>query len=409
MTERAGPLDGVTVVDLTAVIAGPYATMWLADLGADVIKVESPEGDSTRQAGHARHPGMGSVYLTVGRGKRSICVDLKAPGGREVVLDLCRGADVVVHNMRPGAIARLGLTYDDVVAVNERVVYAALAGYDPAGPYGDRPAYDDMMQGLTGMAANLEVVTGTPAFVPAVVADKNAGLVLALAVVGGLLHRERTGQGQSLIVPLFETMAASQLVEHLWDSTFDPPVGPPGYVRVLSPDRRPFRTADGWICALPYLDKHFRSLFAALDRPDLAADPRFASIPARLDHVDVVYATLGELIAGHPTGWWLELFEEINVPAVPLATLGDLLADPHLAATGFFETVEHPTEGRLRMPRPPVAMSASPPATGAPAARLGQHTAEVLTAAGYDADRIDDLAERGVVVVDPDGAPDADG
>lgn len=379
-----GPLDGVTVVDLSAVIAGPYATMWLADLGADVIKVESPSGDTTRQAGHARHPGMGAVFLTLGRGKRSVCVDLKQPTGRDIVLDLCRAADVFVHNMRPRAIARLGLSYDDVRAVRPDIVYAVLASFDPAGPYRDRPAYDDMIQGMTGMAANLEAVTGSPAYVPGVIADKNAGLVLTTAILSALFHRERTGRGQEVTVPLFEAMAAYHLVEHLWDATFEPALGPPGYVRVLAPDRRPFPTADGWICALPYQDKHFEALFAAVDRPDLAADARFGSIPARLDNIDVVYRALGDMLSSERTTHWLALFDTIGIPAVELGSLEDLLADPHLDATDFFQAIDHPTEGPLRMPRSPVRMSDSPPVTGSVAARLGQHTVDVLLAMGYE-------------------------
>lgn len=392
-----GPLQGVSVVDLTSVVAGPYATMWLADLGADVIKVESTEGDTTRQAGHARHPGMGSVFLTLGRGKRSLAVDLKRPEGRSLVLDLCRRSDVVVCNMRPSAIARLGLTYEDVRTVRPDVVYATLAGFAPEGPYGDKPAYDDMIQGLTGIAANLGEVTGAPAYVPGVVADKTAGLVLALTVVSALFHRQRTGRGQEIVVPLFETMAAYHLIEHLWDATFDPPLGPPGYVRVLSPERRPFATADGWICALPYQDKHFAALFDAVDRPDLAVDSRFVSIPARLANVEVVYRTLSELLASESTGHWLSLFDAIGVPAVALHDLQDLLADPHLAATGFFETVDHPSEGRLRQPRPPVRMTDSPTAVGRPAAQLGQHGIEILRQLGHDPATIDRLVATGVV------------
>ena len=393
-----GPLAGITVIDLTAVVAGPYATMWLADLGAEVVKVEPPAGDTTRQAGHARHPGMGSVYLTLGRGKRSVALDLKQAAGRRAVLELCRRADVVVHNMRPAAIAGLGLGYDQVRAVRPDVVYATLAGFDPDGPYRHRPAYDDMIQGLTGLAAGLATVTGAPAYVPGVVADKTAGLVLALAITAALVHRQRTGQGQEVVVPLFETMAAYHLVEHLWDATFDPPVGRPGYPRVLTPERRPFATTDGWICALPYQDKHFRALFAAVDRPDLAADPRFASIPARLADADAVYRVLGDLLAAGSTAHWLALFESIGVPAVALGDLDDLLADPHLAATGFFGTVDHPTEGRLRQPGPPVRMSATPATPGRPAARLGQHGVEVLRDLGYDRASIEQLIDAGVLV-----------
>ncbi len=406
--DTSGPLIGIRVVDLTAVIAGPYATMWLSDLGADVIKIEPPSGDTTRQAGHTVSPGMGSVFLTLGRGKRSVCVDLKKSEARTVVLDLCRTADVFVHNMRPEAITRLGLTHCDVRAVRPEVVYATLAGFDPTGPYRDRPAYDDMIQGLTGVATNISTVTGAPAYVPGVIADKNAGLVLSNAILGALFHRERTGRGQAVTVPLFETMAAYQLIEHLWDATFDPPVGAPGYVRVLSPDRRPFRTTDGWVCALPYQDKHFEALFTAIDRPDLASDPRFESIPARLKNVDHLNRTLQSILETDSTSQWLRLLDVIGVPAVPLSSLEDLLADPHLAATGFFEPVDHPTEGQLRLPKPPVTMTDSPPRPDYLAPRLGQHTIEEVRHLGYDEQRIADLLRSATIfdLSDPDGPPD---
>ncbi|MGE0301002.1 MAG: CaiB/BaiF CoA transferase family protein [Pseudonocardia sp.] len=379
------------IVDLSSVVAGPYATMWLADLGAAVIKVEPPEGDTTRQAGAARSPDMGSVFLTLGRGKRSVRLDARTEAGRQAVLQLCRGADVFVHNMRPAAIERLGLGHDAVRAVQPDIIYAALAGFGPDGPYADRPAYDDVVQGLTGMATNLARVTGSPAYLPGVVADKHAGLALAAAVLAALFHRERTGQGQAVTVPLFEATAAFQLVEHLWDATFDPPLGPPGYARVLEPRRRPFPTADGFLCALPYQDKHFRALFETVDRADLAADARFGSIANRLRNVELVQSTLAELLATRPTDEWLALFERIGVPAVALQTLDELLEDPHLQAVGFFEPVEHPSEGRLRLPRSPVLLSGTPVEIDPIAPRLGEHTVEALREAGTPAALIEQV------------------
>ena len=392
-----GPLAGVRVIDLTNVIAGPYATMWLGDFGADVIKIESPDGDTTRQAGHARSEGMGSVFLTLGRAKRAVTLDLKVPEGRRVVLDLCRDADVFVHNMRPEPISRLGLSYADVAAVNPRLIHATLTGFDPAGPYGDRPAYDDMIQAMTGMVDAMARTTGSPAYLPSVVIDKTVGLVLLSSILAALFRRERTGAGQAVMVPMFETATAFNLVEHLWDATFDPPVGPPGYVRVLSPHRRPYRSTDGWISALPYQDRHFTALFAAIDRPDLAADPRFRSIPARLTHIDAVCETLAGIIAQADSSVWLELFARIGVPAVAVSTLDELLEDPHLAAVGFFESVTHPSEGTLRQTRSPVQFNGTASAGARPAPRPAEHAIEVLREIGCDDRQIASLIDSGAV------------
>ena len=408
-TPPHGPLHGVTVVDLTSVALGPYATLQLGELGAEIIKVEAPEGDTTRLGGQARHPDMGSLFLTFGRNKRSIVLDLKHPDARGVLTDLVRDADVVVHNVRPDAARRLGITYADVAAINPTVVHATAAGFDPDGPYGGRPAYDDMIQGLVGIVSLMEQVTGTPRYLPSIMIDKTVGMALANAILAALFHRARTGAGQEVVVPMFEVMAGFTLLEHLADATFlddgphgDDPPGPPGYIRTLSPHRRPLRTADGVVCALPYQDKHFRTLFDAFDRPDLAGDPRCADIPSRLANLDHVYGTLESLTIGRSTADCLERFARAEVPAVAMSTLEDLLADPHLAEVGFYAEVDHPSEGRLRQPQLGVRFGATPTSLRRPAPRLGEHTVEVLRGLGYDDARVDALLAGGAAVAHPD-------
>lgn len=394
---QAGPLSGMRIIDLSSVVMGPYATQILGDLGADIIKVESPEGDTTRQAGTARHAGMGAVFLTLARNKRSIALDLKQPDAQAALARLVAGADALVHNMRPDATARLGLDYPSMARLKPDLVYCAARGFHERGPYRDLPAYDDMIQGMSGTAA-LMGAGGEPAYVPMIYADKTVGLFVANAILAALVHRLRTGRGQQVEVPMFEVMSAFTLVEHLYDSTFEPPLAPPGYPRVLSRWRRPFRTADGHICALPYTNRHFERFFACAGRPELAADPRFADIPSRLRHIDTLYELVGTVLATHTSAHWLRVLREADVPCAPISTLQQVLADPHLEAIGFFQTQQHPSEGALRQYALPMYFSDSPASLRLPAPRLGEHSREILLQAGYSPDQITRMAATGAVI-----------
>jgi len=392
-----GPLDGVRVIDLTTVVMGPYATQILGDLGADVIKVEPLEGDVMRTAWPLRHPGMGHIFLNVNRNKRSVALDLKRPVARDAVLALVRGADALVYNIRPQAMARLGLGYEDVRALNDRILYVGAFGYSQRGPYAARPAYDDLIQGASGIpwlhrAAGNE----SPRYAPLIAADRTVGLQLANAVTAGLYWRERSGRGQRIDVPMFEGMLQVVLGEHLGGYTFDPPVGDPGYVRLLARDRRPYATRDGYVCVLIYNDKQWRAFLALVGRSDLLAnDTRFATHEARAQNYDVAYAFVADEMRKRSTDEWLQALQQADIPVQRMNSIDDIVHDPHLAAIGYFETVEHPSEGRLRSMKVPSEWSESTPEVRRHAPRLGEHTREVLAEAGLADDAIEALLASG--------------
>jgi crotonobetainyl-CoA:carnitine CoA-transferase CaiB-like acyl-CoA transferase len=335
-----GPLAGIKLLDLTTVVLGPLATQILGDLGADVVKIESPDGDMMRHAGPARHREMGHVYLNLNRNKRSLVLDLKHPDAAPVLLTLVRQSDVLMHNMRPQAMARLGFGWERLRDVNPRLVYCSAHGYGQDGPYADRPAFDDIIQGGCGLVALEAMTGGEPRFVPTLIGDKTVGLTMVYAVMAALLQRERTGKGQMVEVPMLETMTAFVMAEHMGGLTFDPPLGPPGYSRMLAPDRRPHRTADGHICILPYTDRHWKDFFRIAGRPQLAEDPRLADAPTRSRHVAELYALIAECVCDAPTAFWLDKLKSADIPSGPVNALGELPADRHLAAVDMFPRTE---------------------------------------------------------------------
>lgn len=398
-----GPLAGIRILDLTTVQMGPWCTRICADLGADVIKVEAPEGDSSRYTGGgARNRGMGGSFQHNTRGKRSIALDLKRPEAREAILRLARGADALASNIRPAALERLGLGYGAVRAANPGIVYLSMVGYGSGGRYAGRPAYDDLIQAASGIPMLLARSTGEPRFIPMAAIDRIVGGAAANALLAGLLARGRTGTGQFIEVPMFETMAQFVLCEHMQGATFDPPTGPPGYPRTLSRARRPYRTLDGGVIAvLPYNDGQWRRFFEAVGKGEmLRTDPRFADIAARTANIDALYDMVGEEVARRTTAEWLELLPRIDIPHMVPHTLETLLEDPHLADRGFFAIEEHPSEGRIRTMREPSTWSETPPPSGTFAPRLGQHTREVLAEAGYAAAEIQALVAAGVALTD---------
>jgi crotonobetainyl-CoA:carnitine CoA-transferase CaiB-like acyl-CoA transferase len=398
-----GPLAGVRIIDLTTVVLGPYATQMLGDLGADVIKVESPDGDTTRHTGPRRHPHMAGLFLGMNRNKRSVALDLKTAAGRGVLLRLVDTADVVVHNIRPQKLKALGLAPDVLLARRPRLIFAAIHGFREDGPYGGRPAYDDLIQAVAGIAGLMETMTGEPRYAPTVLADKTCGLMTVQAILAALFHREKTGRGQAVEIPMFETMVSYLMVEHLYGATFVPPEGPMGYARVLAPWRRPYATADGRICMIAYTDRQWQRFWQAAGRPEMMDDPRFADVAARTAHVDDVYRLAGEALAVKTTAEWLALFDELEIPAGPVNAIEDLADDPHLKAIGFFRHVSHPSEGDLVMADPPLRFSQTPAAITRLPPRFGEHGREVLGELGLSAEEIDALAQAGAVVLPGDG------
>lgn len=394
-----GALSGIRIVDLTAVLMGPYTTQFLADYGADVVKVESPMGDLVREIGPMRSPGMGPLFLNTNRSKRSISIDLKASEGRQLLLDMCRNADVLIYNIRPAAMERLGLSYEEIAAVNPKIVYAGCYGYGQDGPYAAYPAYDDLIQGGACIPYLYTLAGGEePRYVPTAMADRIVGMTTLSAILAALVARGRTGKGQRVDVPMFETMAAFILGDHLGGLTYEPPLDKGGYARQLSPDRRPYKTADGYVCALIYTDGHWRRFLSATGRADLMdTDPRYADFASRMANLDVVYGELSDLMLTRTSAEWVELFNDIDVPIMWMHDLKSILKDKHLEQVDFFRPFEHPTEGSILTMANPVKMSDTPVVEPRPVPHLGEHTIECLTEMGLSQETISDLIARGIV------------
>jgi crotonobetainyl-CoA:carnitine CoA-transferase CaiB-like acyl-CoA transferase len=379
-----GPLDGVCIVDLTTNVMGPFASMLLADMGADVIKVESAVGDTMRRVGPARHPGMAAGFLHLNRNKRSIVLNLKSNHGLDALKTMLGSADVLVHSLRPAAMGRLGLSYADVKELNSRIIYCGAFGFGQDGPYADRPAYDDLMQAAVGVPLLQARRTGPPQYVALAVADRVVGMAAANAVTTALYRRSVTGTGQEVQVPMLETFAQFVLGDHLSGHTFDPPLGDWGYERMMNPERRPYATADGYIGINMYIDKHWRTFFRLTGHPEMAEDPRFANVDARAKNMALLYEFLAVQLATRTTDEWVSELTAADIPVMPLHTPESILRDEHMRAVGFFRDEDHPTEGRIRTMGVPQHWSEDAPQMRYPAPGLGEHTAAVLAEYGLE-------------------------
>lgn len=356
-----GPLAGVRVVDMTSVGMGPYATQILGDMGAQVIKVESPEGDVFRHAEPARHPNMGAAFLNLNRNKRFVVLDLKQAEDLAALKRLLAEADVFVSNVRPASLRKLGLDYASLREDHPRLIYCGAYGYAEDGPYAGQPAFDDIIQARSGLA-QFQGANGDqgPRYVNTILADKVAGLTVAYAIPMALYERERSGQGQAIEVPMFETLVSFLAVEQLAGRTFVPPLGDAGYGRVMSPHRKPYRTADGYLALLPYTSAQWARFFAVAGRPELAADPRYATPAGRSAHIDTLYETLADIVLTKTTAEWLDLLRDADIPHSEVPRFDSVLDDAHLRATGMVFEYAHPTEGQLRAVGIPTRFSRTP-------------------------------------------------
>lgn len=397
-TPRAmtGALSGIKILDLTSVIFGPYASQILADYGADVIKVEAPAGDSTRRTGPAYEEGMSAMFLGVNRNKRSIVLDLKQPEARDALLTLVDSADVFMHSIRPQKMAALGLSPEQLCQRNPRLIYAALLGFGMGGAYEGKPAYDDTIQGLSGIADIIARQTKVPGYFPVIAADKTSGLVAAHAILAALFERSRSGQGQSIEVPMFEVMTAFNLVEHFYGHHLPDQDQPIGYPRLMSPWRKPYQTKDGYLCLMPYTDSHWQRFFKLSGHEVYAQDPRFTSIKERTQNIDQLYALAQQIVSQKDSAFWLELCEKAEIPATRINALNELEHDPHLQDVEFFVDLQDTQNRTYRFARNPVRMQSGNCAIRLPP-KLGEQTRAILEQAGLEKEHIDKLYESGAI------------
>ncbi|MET9327627.1 CoA transferase [Tsukamurella sp. NPDC003166] len=391
----SGPLEGVRVLDLTSNFMGPFAALLLADMGADVCKIESRAGDTSRGVGTGRNPGMGPIFLHLNRNKRSLGLDLKHADAKAALRRMLPEADVLMYSLRPASMARLGLSYAEVAEVNPRLIYAGAFGFGQGGQYADKPAYDDLIQASVGMPVLQSRKVGAPEYVATAIADRVVGMAMSNAIAMALYRRERTGRGQEVQIPMFETFAQFVMGDHLYGHTFEPPIGDWGYARMMNPDRRPYQTTDGYVGVNVYTDAHWQRFFALVERPDLLADPRFATISARTENFGVLLPLVAEIFATRSTAEWLQLLGEADIPVIAMNTPESLLDDPHMKDVDFFRVEEHPTEGLIRTMGIPQTWSESAPEQRFPAPQLGGNTRELLREYGFSDDEVQSLVSEG--------------
>lgn len=396
---RAGPLSGVRVIDMTAVFMGPSATQMLADLGADVVKVEAPGGDVIRGIGPQGAQGLGPLFLGLNRNKRSVVLDVKHPDGKQALLDLLRDADVLTYNVRPPAMRRLGLDFETLAALYPRLIYVGMFGFSERGRYAGNAAFDDLIQAACALPQAVAMGSGdVPRYVPFTLADRLVGQHAFGVICAALYAREKTGLGQRVDVPMFETLLPQVLGDHLYGQTFVPAQGGFGYPRLLSPERRPYATRDGFVCCLIYTDPQWRQFLAAIGQPEaFETDPRLANIGTRTRHITALYQWVSDEIAQRTTAELQALLAGTDIPVFPMHTFESVLDDPHLQDIGFFNELQHPQVGTVRNTAVPSEWSRTPPGPATPAPRAGEHSRSVLREAGFDDTRIDALLASGAL------------
>lgn len=388
-------LKDIRVLEISTVVMGPLAGQILADLGAEVIKIEPLEGDAARNAHPQAGAGMGALYVNNNRNKKVIALDLKNPESRPILEQLIARSDVLLHNLRPESAERLGASFEAAACVNPKIIYCLAVGFGQSGRYRNRPAYDDIIQAVSGLAGISS--SEDPRFIPTILADKVSALHAVYGILAALLARAHGRDGAIEVeVPMFETMVSFLLNEHLAGATFSED-GQPGYPRLLSAHRRPHRTSDGWIAVLPYTTEHWRRFLAEIGRPEICNEPWFADPPTRQSRIGELYAIASEAMAAHTTAQWMETLSRLDIPCSEVNRLEDLLDDPHLADVDFFATaLAYPPEIVRSLPQP-VVFEGVDTLPDHPAPKLGANTREILRSLSLNDDQIDELAANGVV------------
>ena len=393
-----GPLDGVVIIDLSSVVVGPVCSLTLADHGAQVIKIEAPSGDLMRQlGGGGRNPGMTGKFINFNRNKKSVCIDLKSPTGKEVMLRLISQADIFITNIRPDALEKLGLDWVSLHETNSQLIYCQMLAFGRGGQYFNRPAYDTVIQSSAGVAATFEKSSGEPRFVPLVMTDHITGLVSAQAIGFALYRRTRVGQGELIEIPMFETAAAFVLREHMGNMTFEPAIGPIGDARVLDKNNRPVKTMDGYISISPNTDAQAFAFFEVIGRPELKDDPRFSNVASRTKNSEAYYLLRSNSLANKTSAEWIVIFEKNDIPCMRYNSLEDLMIDPHLQEVGFIIEAEHPSEGMIKQLGLTNQFSGGVRTEFLPAPRLGENTLEIMQEFGFTAEEIETAVEQKAV------------
>ena len=388
------PLEGLRILDLTTVIMGPFTTQVLGDFGADVIKIEEPNGDMTREIGPNRSDKMSSMFLGVNRNKRSIVLNLKKPEAKEALWKLIDGADVIVHNIRPQKIAALGFDPDTVLSKKPEMIYVGLHGYREDGPYGGQPAFDDVIQGQSGIAGTFNARDGEPHIVPTVMADKSIGLLASTGLLAAYVKKLKTGEGSYLEVSMFEGMVGYTLIEHHYGETFIPPMDQIGYPRALSENRRPYKSKDGYISILPYTNQQWINFFDIIGRKDLKKDERFLTIKARSKDINTLYNLVRESVIEKTNEEWAELLKKAEIPFGVVNKLESLREDPHLKAIGFFREFSHPTEGNIEIPDSAFRYNRESLPLRRHQPKLGEQSQEILREAGFNSEEINKILDE---------------
>jgi len=397
-TKKQGPLSGYRIIDLTSVVLGPYCTQMLGDLGADIIKIEAPGGDIVRHAGPHVSKAMGPIYLTINRNKRAMTLDLKTEGAKQILHKLLKGADAVIHNIRAGGMRRLGFDYESVKAFNPEIIYCHAVGYGSKGQYAERQAYDDLVQAAAGASFMLPMQDGTtePRYFPGLIADKTTGLHAAYAMLAAFLHRERTGHGQFVEVPMLECMVSFTMAENLYGHAFVPPKQPIAYSRSINRMRKPYKTKDGYIALMPYSDENWRRFFRLGNREDLMDDERYSTYAARTNNITDLYMEAEVIALQRTTDEWMKVLAEENVPCMCVHDLASVLHDPQLRDTGFLEERDHPSEGRYLAINNPVSFSGFSQEIEREPPLLGQHNCEILEEIGFSESEMESYKSAGV-------------